>query len=315
MCIEAWLDGCVERLLGIPVVKVPIFLVRWSYLLCDGSWKNFLPLFCLMFSLYSIECISPLLSVVSLFFYQLFLFSFHWILLFSCRRRLCALSFYRPLLIPCAHLGASTTWNSRLRTCFLRPICTFCTLNPWFYCWGVDLFVVSGRWREKYPFPSPLIQWITTFCCIPVKGEGEKRKTAGRAYARAKGSERTVRFIRHVEWWPSTWKKTSTSTESWRGRVTCRCATVRMSSTGNTGQGLAIPWIWTNLFHWPTTSKSNSERYGCSPINKQPKMSCLIGWNRRRRAKCHSWWKWPSRSWRTEPEFLRGKTALYRPGK
>ena len=73
MCIEAWLDGCVERLLGIFVVKVPIFLVRCSYLLCDGSWKNFLPLFCRMFSLYSIECISPLLSVVSLFFYQLFL--------------------------------------------------------------------------------------------------------------------------------------------------------------------------------------------------------------------------------------------------
>lgn len=73
MCIEAWLDGCVERLLGIPVVKVPIFLVRWSYLLCDGSWKNFPPLFCLMFSLYSIECFSLLLSVVSLFFYQLFL--------------------------------------------------------------------------------------------------------------------------------------------------------------------------------------------------------------------------------------------------
>ena len=38
----------------------------------------------------------------------------------------------------------------------------------------------------------------------------------------------------------------------------------------------------------PTTSKSNSERYGCSPINKQPKRSCLIGLNRRRRAKCRS---------------------------
>ena len=187
MCIEAWLDGCVERLLGIPVVKVPIFLVRWSYLLCGGSWKNFLPLFCLMFSLYSIECFSLLLSVVSLFFYQLFLspssgaslfFSFHWIFLFSCCRRLCVLSFNRPLLIPCAHLDERTTLDSRLRACFLRPICTFCTLNPWFYCWGVDLFVVSGRWRERIPFPSHLIRWITTVCCIPVKREGEKQKTA-----------------------------------------------------------------------------------------------------------------------------------------
>ena len=73
MCIEAWLDGCVERLLGIFVVKVPIFLVRWSYFLCDGSWRNSLPLFCRMFTLYSIECFYLLLSVVSLFFYQLFL--------------------------------------------------------------------------------------------------------------------------------------------------------------------------------------------------------------------------------------------------
>ena len=55
-----------------------------------------------MFTLYSIECFSLLLSVVSLFFYQLFLspssgaslfFSFHWIFLFSCCRRLCVLSF------------------------------------------------------------------------------------------------------------------------------------------------------------------------------------------------------------------------------
>lgn len=89
----------------------------------------------------------------------------------------CACFLLPPTFIPRAHLGASTTFDSRLRTCFLRPICTFCTLNPWFYCWGVDLFVVSGRWRERIPFPSPLIQWITTICCIPVKGEGEKRKT------------------------------------------------------------------------------------------------------------------------------------------
>ena len=181
MCIEAWLDGCVERLLGIPVVKVPIFLVRWSYLLCDGSWKNFPPLFCLMFSLYSIECFSLLLSVVSLSFVRCFsflFFSFHWIFLFSCCRRLCVLPFYRPLLIPCAHLDERTTLDSRLRACFLRPICTFCTLNPWFYCWGVDLFVVAGRWRERIPFPSHLIRWITTVCCIPVKREGEKQKTA-----------------------------------------------------------------------------------------------------------------------------------------
>ena len=38
-----------------------------------------------MFSLYSIECFSLLR--------QVFLFSFHWIFLFSCRRRLCVLSF------------------------------------------------------------------------------------------------------------------------------------------------------------------------------------------------------------------------------
>ena len=33
----------------------------------------------------------------------------------------------------------------------------------------------------------------------------------------------------------------------------------------------------TNRSHRPTTSKSNSERYGCNPINKQPKRSCSIG--------------------------------------
>ena len=38
----------------------------------------------------------------------------------------------------------------------------------------------------------------------------------------------------------------------------------------------------------PTTSKSNSERYGCSPINKQSKRSCSIGRNWHRRAKCRS---------------------------
>ena len=32
------------------------------------------------------------------------------------------------------------------------------------------------------------------------------------------------------------------------------------------------PWISTNRSHRPTTSKSNSERYGCSPINKKQKV-------------------------------------------
>ena len=168
--------------------------LSWNgpYFLCDAH------IYCAMvaeriFCPFSVGCSLFILSNVSLSFYQLFLFSsiscfsllrqvllfsFHWMFLFSCCRSLCVLSFYRPLLIPCAHLDASTTFDSRLRTCFLRPICTFCTLNPWFYCWGVDLFVVSGRWRERTPFPSHLIQWITTFCCIHVKGEGEKRKTA-----------------------------------------------------------------------------------------------------------------------------------------
>lgn len=161
--------------------------LSWNcpYFLCDGSWRNSLPLSCRMFTLYSIECLFLLRQVflsssVSCFslLRQVLLFSFHWIFLFSCCRRLCVLSFYRPLLIPCAHLDERTTLDSRLRACFLRPICTFCTLNPWFYCWGVDLFVVSGRWRERIPFPSHLIRWITTICCIHVKGEGEKRKTA-----------------------------------------------------------------------------------------------------------------------------------------
>ena len=56
--IEAWLDDCVERLLGIFVMKVPIFFVRCSYLLCDGSWKNFLPLFCQLFLSSSVSCFS-----------------------------------------------------------------------------------------------------------------------------------------------------------------------------------------------------------------------------------------------------------------
>ena len=150
---------------------------KCPYFLCDGHIS------CAMvaegiLSPFSVGCSLFILSNVALFFCQLFLFSFHRIFLFSCRRRLCVLSFYRPLLIPCAHLDERTTLDSRLRACFLRPICTFCTLNPWFYCWGVDLFVVSGRWRERIPFPSHLIRWITTVCCIPVKREGEKQKTA-----------------------------------------------------------------------------------------------------------------------------------------
>lgn len=165
---------------------------KYPYFLCDGH------IYCAMvaeriFCPFFVWCSLFILSNVSLSFYQLFpfssiscfsllrqvlLFSFHWIFLFSCCRRLCVLSFYRPLLIPCAHLDERTTLDSRLRACFLRPICTFCTLNPWFYCWGVDLFVVSGRWRERIPFPSHLIRWITTVCCIPVKREGEKQKTA-----------------------------------------------------------------------------------------------------------------------------------------
>lgn len=184
MCIEAWLDGCVERLLGIFVVKVPIFLVRWSYFLCDGSWRNSLPLFCRMFTLYSIECFSLLLSVVSLFFYQLFLsfvrcFSFLSIGYFSFLVvEGCVCFLFTAHFWSRAHILMRAPYRTFSCYLFLTLICTFCTLNPWFYCWGVGLFIVSGRWREKYPFPSHLIRWITTICCIPVKGEGEKRKTA-----------------------------------------------------------------------------------------------------------------------------------------
>lgn len=28
-CFETWIGGCAERLLGIPVLKLPLFLVRW----------------------------------------------------------------------------------------------------------------------------------------------------------------------------------------------------------------------------------------------------------------------------------------------
>lgn len=130
-----------------------------------------------MFSLYSIKCFLFILSNVSFSFYQLFLFSFHWIFLFSCRRRLCVLSFTAHFWSR-AHILMRAPYRTFGCYLFLTLICTFCTLNPWFYCWGVDLFVVSGRWRERISFPSHLIRWITTICCIPVKGEGEKRKTA-----------------------------------------------------------------------------------------------------------------------------------------
>ena len=137
-----------------------------------------------MFSLYSIECFlsfvrcfSLLLSVVSLSFVRCFSFLsigyFSFLVAGGCACFLFTAHFY----------PAHTSWceyhvEHSAATYFLRPICTFCTLNPWFYCWGVDLFVVSGRWRERIPFPSHLIRWITIICCIPVKGEGEKRKTA-----------------------------------------------------------------------------------------------------------------------------------------
>ena len=40
--------------------------------------------------------------------------SFYRLYLFSCRRRLCVLSFCRLLLILCVYLDTSTTWDSRL---------------------------------------------------------------------------------------------------------------------------------------------------------------------------------------------------------
>ena len=86
------------------------------------SFYQLFPFSSISFSLSSVSCFS--------LFCQVLLFSFHWIFLFSCCRRLCVLPFYRPLLIPCAHLDERTTLDSRLRACFLRPICTFCTLNP-----------------------------------------------------------------------------------------------------------------------------------------------------------------------------------------
>lgn len=152
--------------------------LSWNgpYFLCDGH------IYCAMvaeriFCPFSVECFSLLLSVVPLSLVSCFSFLsigyFSFLVVEGC-----ACFLLPPTFIPRTHFDASTTWNSRLRTYFPRLICTFCTLNPWFYCWGVDLFVVSGRWRERTPFPSHLIQWITAICCIPMKGEGEKRKTA-----------------------------------------------------------------------------------------------------------------------------------------
>ena len=37
-----------------------------------------------------------------------------------------------------------------------------------------------------------------------------------------------------------------------------------------------------------TISKSNSERYGHNPKKQMPRRSCMIGYNRRERAKCRS---------------------------
>lgn len=92
--------------------------------------------FCQLFLFSSISCFSLLR--------QLFLFSFHWILLFSCRRRLCALSFT-------AHFyPVRTSWceyHVELSAAYL-----FLTFDLHFLYaqsvilgQGVDLFVVSGR--------------------------------------------------------------------------------------------------------------------------------------------------------------------------
>lgn len=85
------------------------------------SFYQLFPFSSISFSLSSVSCFS--------LFCQVLLFSFHWIFLFSCCRRLCVLSFYRPLL------SARTSWceyhvEHSAATYFLRPICTFCTLNP-----------------------------------------------------------------------------------------------------------------------------------------------------------------------------------------
>ena len=162
---------------------------KCPYFLCDGSWGNSLLLFCRMFSLYSIECFSFLLSVVSLFFYQLFLFSFHRIFLFSCRRRLCVLSFTTHFY------PAHTSWCEHhiwLPTAYL-----FLTSDLHFlHAQSVILLLRSGliccvrKVKRKIPVsftPNPVNHNYLLHPC-----EGWRRKTKNSWRARAKGSERTV---------------------------------------------------------------------------------------------------------------------------
>ena len=74
-------------------------MIRWLRGETVGdSCRESALIFCAMvakgiLSPFSVGCSLFILSNVALFFCQLFLFSFHRIFLFSCRRRLCVLSF------------------------------------------------------------------------------------------------------------------------------------------------------------------------------------------------------------------------------
>lgn len=164
--------------------------LSWNgpYFLCDGH------IYCAMvaeriFCLFSVGCSLFILSNVSLPFCQLFLFSsiscfsllrqlflfsFHWILLFSCRRRLCALSFT-------AHFyPAHTSWcehHVELSAAYL-----FLTSDLHFlHTQSVILLLRSGficcvrKVKRKNPVsftPNPL-----NHSCLLHPCEGWRRKT------------------------------------------------------------------------------------------------------------------------------------------
>ena len=184
MCIEARLDGCVKRLLGIPVLKWPIFFVRWSLKEFSAPFlSDVLSLFYRMFLSPSVSCFSFLLSVVSLSFVRCFSF----LVVEGCVCFLFTAHFY----------PAHTSWceyHVELSAAYL-----FLTSDLHFlHAQSVILLLRSGliccvrKVKRKIPVSFTPNSVNHNFLLHPCEVWRWKTKNSWRAYARAKGRERTV---------------------------------------------------------------------------------------------------------------------------
>lgn len=173
MCIEAWLDGCVERLLGIFVVKVPIFSCA---MVAEGILSPF-----------SVGCSLFILSNVSLSFVRCFSFLsigyFSFLVVEGCVCFLFTTHFYPVRTSWCEHhIGLSAAYlflTSDLH--FLHAQSVILLLRSGFIC-----CVRKVKRKNPVPFtPNPVNH---NYLLHPCEGWRRKTKNSWRAYARAKVS-------------------------------------------------------------------------------------------------------------------------------